>query len=167
MQKVTAYTLAWSPTRQAYELYESRFRETLPVVPESSAWFTWLTQVSSFTFQGQTGCYTAHQEPKQRGGRYWYAYRATGEKRMKRYLGKTADLTLARLEQVASALSADRAAPLQTKRETPPKPSESEAHLPIVTVDAGAGSLDRRRRPRRAPDHPAPLTGSGSGSTHQ
>ena len=136
MPKVTAYTLAWSPTTQTYELYESRFREMLPLVPESSAWFTWLTQVSSFTFQGKTGFYTARQEPKQRGDRYWYAYLTTGKKRMKRYLGKTADLTLARLEQVASALSADRAAPTQTKRETPPKPSESEAHLPIATVDA-------------------------------
>jgi hypothetical protein len=64
MPKVTAYTLAWSPTTQAYELYENRFRETLNVVPESSAWFTLLTKISSFTFHGQTGCYTAHQERK-------------------------------------------------------------------------------------------------------
>jgi hypothetical protein len=40
----------------------------------------------------------------QRGGRYWYAYLSLGQKLRKKYLGKTADLTLTRLEQVARYL---------------------------------------------------------------
>src|SRR5579859_2059828 len=98
MPKVPAYMLAWSPAMEAYELYETRQRRMLTTVPDSPAWFAWLDQVSSFAFVGKSGHYTARKEAKQRGDRYWSAYLAKGEHLTKKYLGKTADLTLARLE---------------------------------------------------------------------
>ena len=101
MPKVPIYTLAWSSTTAAYELYETRDRGMLGIAPESPAWFAWLEQVSSFAFVGKSGHYTARKEARQRGDRYWYAYQARGEHLTKKYLGKTAHLTLARLEQVA------------------------------------------------------------------
>ena len=79
MPKVPAYTLAWSPATAAYELYETRNSEELGIAPDSPEWFTWLDQVSSFAFCGKSGHYTARQEAKQRGDRYWYAYLAKGE----------------------------------------------------------------------------------------
>ena len=97
MPRVPAYTLVWLPATQAYELYETRDRGVLTIVPESPAWFAWLEQVSSLAFFGKSGHYTARKEAKQRGGRYWYAYLATGTRLSKKYLGKTTDLTLARL----------------------------------------------------------------------
>ena len=84
----------------------------LRIVPESPAWFAWLDQVSSFAFFGKSGHYTARKEAKQRGDRYWYAYLATGEQLTKKYLGKTADLTLARLEHIAGVLYAQSEAQL-------------------------------------------------------
>jgi LuxR family transcriptional regulator, maltose regulon positive regulatory protein len=104
MPKVPMYTLAWSPVIETYELYHTRDRGTLGFVPGSSAWFAWLEEVSSFAFVGKSGRYTARKETKQRGDRYWSAYLVTGEQLTKKYLGKSADLSLARLEQVAKKL---------------------------------------------------------------
>jgi LuxR family maltose regulon positive regulatory protein len=106
MPKVPTYTLAWSPATAAYELYETRDRDVFGIVPESPAWFAWLDQVSSFSFLGKSGHFTARKEAKQRGDRYWYAYLAAGEQLTKKYLGKSADLSLARLEHIAGILHA-------------------------------------------------------------
>ncbi len=105
MPKVPAYTLAWSSVTAAYELYETRNRGMLTTVPESPEWFAWLDRVSSFAFSGKSGHYTARKEAKQRGDRYWSAYLTTDEHLTKKYLGKTVDLTLARLEHIAGMLS--------------------------------------------------------------
>ena len=53
MPKVPMYTLAWSSTTEAYELYQTRNREALRIVPDSHEWFAWLDQVSSFAFTGK------------------------------------------------------------------------------------------------------------------
>jgi hypothetical protein len=42
MPKVPMYTLAWSSATETYELYQTRDRGTLGIVPESPAWFAWL-----------------------------------------------------------------------------------------------------------------------------
>src|SRR5436305_3674210 len=104
-----ASTLTWSTALETYELSGSERAEALSLVPDTPAWFAWLDSVSSFAFRGQAGSYTARQEAVQRGERYWYAYLRTGHKLRKKYLGKTTDLTLARLEQVARLLQAERA----------------------------------------------------------
>ena len=101
MPRVPAYTLAWSSATAAYELYETRHRRMLPAVPGSPEWFAWLNQVSSFAFVGKSDHYTARKEAKQRGDRYWYAYLTTGTQLTKKYVGKSADITLARLEHIA------------------------------------------------------------------
>ncbi len=106
MPKVPAHTLVWSAKTQTYTLSESQDSRPLTVVPDSSAWFAWLDQVSSFAFWGQAGHYVARKEARQRGDQYWYACLAVGDKRTKTYLGKSAILTLARLEQAAQLLQA-------------------------------------------------------------
>jgi LuxR family maltose regulon positive regulatory protein len=75
-----------------------------PVEVESATWFAWLDQVSSFRFRGQAGGYTARKESRRYGATYWYAYVRLAGKLVKRYLGRSADLTLARLEERAEAL---------------------------------------------------------------
>ena len=135
MPKVAAYTLGWSPSHHAYKLLESLRDEALDVVPGSPAWFAWLAEVSSFAFSGQAGSYTARKEAAQRGDRYWYAYLRTGHKLTKKYLGKTADLTLARLEEVAGVLHADRATAARTREPAPAPPAQHEAALPHVSED--------------------------------
>src|SRR5512135_3042885 len=108
MQHSALPTLSWSAAHQLYELSEGRPGEPLPLASEGPAWFAWLDQVSSFAFHGQSGSFTARKETKQRGALYWYAYRKTQGKLVKKYLGKTASLSLARLEQVAGGLPAER-----------------------------------------------------------
>src|SRR5512135_665537 len=133
MPKVPVYTPAWSPAREAYELYETRSREALKILPDSPEWFAWLDQVSSFAFFGKSGHYTARKEAKQRGDRYWSAYLAKGEQLTKKYLGKSADLTLARLEQIAGLLCA------QSEAQLPP---------PVIRVSARADhEVDTAQRP--------------------
>jgi LuxR family maltose regulon positive regulatory protein len=73
---------------------------------ESETWAAWLNQVPSFAFQSQDGySLTARKERRTRGDSYWIAYRKVGGKLVKMYIGRPADVSLARLEQVAAALA--------------------------------------------------------------
>jgi len=110
----------------------------LDVVPGSPAWFVWLAEVSSFAFSGQAGSYTARKEAAQRGDRYWYAYLRTGQKLAKKYLGKTADLTLARLEEVAGVLLAERDTAAHIPEPAPAPPAQHETALPHIPEDGSA-----------------------------
>jgi LuxR family maltose regulon positive regulatory protein len=47
---------------------------------------------------------TVCQERRRRGGSYWYAYRHRAQKVVKKYLGRSRDLTVWRLEEVAHQL---------------------------------------------------------------
>ena len=141
MPRVPAYTLAWVPATQAYEIYQTHERGVLTLDPESPAWFAWLDQVSSFAFSGKSGHYTARKEAKQRGDRYWSAYLTTGEQLMKKYLGKSANLTLARLEQIASRL-AGQATPL-----LPPVSATQMPPLETPTSASTDAEVEATQRP--------------------
>ena len=73
----------------------------------SPSWVDWLTDPAtrSFSFRSPSGRYTARKERRSRGGEYWVAYRKQGGKLHKKYLGRTGDLTLVRLEDVAAAMA--------------------------------------------------------------
>jgi hypothetical protein len=78
------------------------------VVPgEEEPWFAWLSTHTSFAFQGQASRLTLRKESRPRGEGYWYAYHWHQWQARKRYLGRTATLTLARLEAVAQTLSTE------------------------------------------------------------
>src|SRR5213080_1850422 len=135
-------TLSWSAAEETYVLSEPPSGQGRSITPDSPAWFAWLAERSSFAFHGQQGSYSALLEAVQRGERYWYAYRRTGQKLRKKYLGKTADLTLARLEQVARVLHTEQAdavfpdtvlptgqeqhAPARTPQVVTPTPAQKE-----------------------------------------
>src|SRR5258708_7371662 len=120
MPKVVAYALTWSYEHQEYVFAQKAGETVLDVVPESPAWFAWLEQISSFAFSGKAGRCTIRKENKQRGDGYWYAYQSGGKQLAKRYVGKTSDLTLARLEAAVEALAAARS------HENPPPASPVE-----------------------------------------
>jgi LuxR family maltose regulon positive regulatory protein len=157
MPKVPRYTLAWSSARETYELYETRDREVLRIAPGSPEWFAWLEQVSCFAFAGKSGHYTARKETKQRGDRYWSAYLATGSRLRKKYLGKSADLSLARLEQLAGLLTAALPSRVQAGPERPLGPAHSQAQPPLpLSLAAGTDAEgDRAQPPRLAQPRPA------------
>ena len=110
---------------------------SLHIVLDSPTWFAWLDQVPSFAFTGQSGSFTARKETRH-GDVYWYAYLRKGEKLAKKYLGTTSGLTIARLEDMADLMQADRAgggrrlSPAQAPR------VEHETDIPIATDDTRA-----------------------------
>ena len=73
---------------------------------DSPAWFSWLCAASTFYYHSPQGTFTAHCEARQRGGRYWVAYRRQAGILRRVHLGKPELLTSQRLEQTAVVLQA-------------------------------------------------------------
>jgi LuxR family transcriptional regulator, maltose regulon positive regulatory protein len=104
MPKAAPYRLSWDPEQGSYALHDRQSERALSVAQDGHTWLDWLASIPSFTFRGQHGQLTVRQETRS-GGTYWYAYRRVGEKMAKRYLGRTTELTPARLEEVAAQLA--------------------------------------------------------------
>lgn len=107
MPKVAKHALIWVPERDAYELREPGSASPRPLQNEGEHWFAWLATCPSFAFQGKHGHLTLQREARSRGEGYWYAYRSQQRRTFKRYVGRTDDLTIARLEATAGALSSE------------------------------------------------------------
>ena len=76
--------------------------------PDSPEWYAWLSSLTSFYYSYADGKrhFTARREKRRPDGTggYWYAYIKQHGRLFKRYLGKSEELTLAHLEEAASAL---------------------------------------------------------------
>jgi hypothetical protein len=136
MPRVPLHALIWSIDRSCYELLRGgqllqRFRPR-----DDQAWLSWLEAQSACAFRGQHGRLNLHNEARTRGARYWYAYHATSQRSLKRYLGKTATLTLERLEQVAGELSGAHV----------PAPRASHAPSPAARAQMRAVVSDAARK---------------------
>src|SRR5215472_2430166 len=83
-----------------------------PIPIATAAWYSWLEQHSSFTFETPHTTFTARKEQRP-GGWYWYAYRRSQGKLHSRYLGKSAELTLDRLDETAAAFERAGEAPVE------------------------------------------------------
>jgi LuxR family maltose regulon positive regulatory protein len=74
--------------------------------------FRQIDEDTSFSFQGQQGHLTLLKETRVKGGDgYWYAYRRRGKRVVKKYAGRPADLTIARLEELALAIHSEPVQP--------------------------------------------------------
>ncbi len=93
-----------------------------PIPVGTSEWFAWLAAARSFAFTSAEGSFTARHETRA-GRRFWYAYRQQKNKLRKIYLGRSADLTLERLEAAARDLAQARSTPPQDDppRHIPPQ----------------------------------------------
>ncbi len=67
-------------------------------------WEHLVEQVEAFEFRGTAGYFIARKEKRAHGCAYWYAYTWGSAGRRKTYLGRPAELTLARLEAMARKL---------------------------------------------------------------
>jgi LuxR family maltose regulon positive regulatory protein len=99
-----------------------------PITVGTPAWFAWLESATSFAFSGPAGSFTAHKENRARGGWYWKASRTAHGTMQRCYLGKSANLTLERLNHAAATLAAALAAPLPALAPEITMPAPS-AHL--------------------------------------
>ena len=139
MPKRAIYLLQWSQQAHAYELSGGENSVLREITSEDPAWFAWLHSISSFAFHSRSGAhYTVRKEHVQRNGPYWYGYRSYHRRTVKRYLGRTTDLSLTRLEEVAErftdavpshiAESSQPSSPLPVSRLHPPR-------LPLALVE--------------------------------
>lgn len=96
------YLLRWSPQKQTYEISAKDTPAPPHLAPDTPAWFAWLDNITSFSFYSRTGAYcTVRKETIRSSGTYWYGYRSVQRRTVKHYIGRTADLFIARLEQCA------------------------------------------------------------------
>src|SRR5437588_10403262 len=81
-----------------------------PIQVGSESWYAWLNEPTprSFAFSSPRGTLTARREERH-GTWYWYAYRFQSGRLHKAYLGKAEELTLPRLHEAATVLSAEGA----------------------------------------------------------
>src|SRR5688500_16017153 len=79
-------------------------------------WYAWLDRATTFAFVGSAGRFTARTERRSRSAGYGKAYRTRAGKLSSAYLGKTADLTLERLQAVAATLASAEAASVTPTR---------------------------------------------------
>lgn len=78
--------------------------EGQPIIVGTRAWYEWVTGATSFAVAGTAGRFTARKERRGRADGYWRAYRRRGEKLVSVYLGRSAELSLERLQTIAVAL---------------------------------------------------------------
>jgi LuxR family maltose regulon positive regulatory protein len=141
MPKHTTYMLRWSEERQSYEMTGGLPDTELPQ-PTSPEWLAWLSGLGSFAFVCRSGThYTARKEKLQRGGVYWYSYRSHLGKTIKRYIGKPTDLSIDRLEEVATHLmstnlppSSAQSLPAQMKNGTAESKALAVRHAPTLSL---------------------------------
>ncbi|HZR41308.1 MAG TPA: transcriptional regulator, partial [Ktedonobacteraceae bacterium] len=144
MPRYAHYQLKWSSQTQTYALYIGGSASEVGFSADS------LEKIASFSFQSRSGEYcTVRKQTVQRGTEYWYGYRRVQGRIVKRYLGRTADLSIARLEEVArllgskSASSPHRSQPNEETDVSHTVPSSprsssggeqgSEAALPLIS----------------------------------
>lgn len=133
------------------------------IAVDSAEWFAWLAEADHRSFQFESGIagFTARKERKQRGGLYWVAYRRAQGKVYKTYLGRSDEITLARL-QGAATLLAVRIEALGTPRigSAPTTPIASTHERPATAPVAPVQSLFQLASPEWPsnfpPQHAAP-----------
>src|SRR5579885_2281866 len=106
-------------------LQQPKSEGILAVPVGTPEWFAWLDTTRSFTFEGAGGSFTARHEERS-GRRFWYAYRQQEGVLRKTYLGRSADLTLQRLEQAAATLA--QADGRQARASAPSSRAHSHIH---------------------------------------
>src|SRR5579875_1452758 len=104
MPRHASHALRWMSDSQTYEIYsEGKPVPHIPALdtPDADGWAEWLDEIASFSFHSRAGVHcTMRKETMRRGGSYWYSYRRVGGRVIKHYVGKSSELTIARLEEV-------------------------------------------------------------------
>ncbi|HVB21577.1 MAG TPA: LuxR C-terminal-related transcriptional regulator [Ktedonobacteraceae bacterium] len=150
-----------TPKVQDGVLFQDKMPSTdATIVVGTTVWYSWLECQSSFRFACLEGTFTARKE-RRADSWYWYAYRRQKGRLHTVYMGKSDDLTLIRLSEIAQLMTLECASTdgegaaqsvqservldqdelLITKLSVPPVRSSLVARQRLVTqLDAGLGS---------------------------
>ncbi|MBO0790131.1 MAG: LuxR family transcriptional regulator, partial [Ktedonobacteraceae bacterium] len=129
MPKPSTYILMWSAQSKIYTLVTPHHPPQEIVPGNEEPWVAWLTTHSSFSFQGQCGHLSVLKESRPRGTGYWYAYHTKEGHTRKRYLGRSALVTLAHLEEVAQDLGSKSSPASRAPLPLPASSSEQRSVL--------------------------------------
>jgi LuxR family transcriptional regulator, maltose regulon positive regulatory protein len=169
MPKPSLHALIWSEVHQHYELHIHGHPEQCFSRGDEPAFSRWLGEHTAFAFLGQAGKISVLKEARRGGRGYWYACRTHHRHTRKRYLGRTVQVTFARLEEVAKALTSEPSPPPLTREPTAPSSEQRGAllssklappRLPISLVERSRllSELDAARA------HPLTLISASAGS---
>lgn len=127
--------------------------ETHCLTVGTANWYAWLEQVSTFAYADPMGTFTARKERTRRGGAYWKAYRKRAGKLHHAYLGKSNEVTLERLQAVATSLARDS---IPTEEERKGESDDPQALTGILSAAlTHAAQVEQVVKP---PMLPVPLT---------
>src|SRR5260221_3041780 len=169
MPKSSLHALIWSEGHQHYELHLHGQPERCFRPGDEPAFSRWLEEHTAFAFVGQAGRLSVLKEARQRGTGYWYAYRKQDRHTRKRYLGPSAKVTFARLEEQASRLTSLPSSPPLAQAETAPS-SEQKGVLLSTKLSPPRLPLSLVERSRLLTDldavrsHPLTLVSASGGS---
>src|SRR5947209_8214353 len=161
--------------REHYELHMHGQLQQCFQRGDDEAFSHWLNEQTAFAFWGQSGRLSVLKEARAGGTGYWYAYRTQARQTHKRYLGPSAKVTFARLEQETLELSHSpsdqRAATGRARKRTAASPQiEPRGTLLSLRLSPPRlpGSLVERSRLFRELDaalsHPLTLVSAAAGS---
>ena len=135
MPKQPAHTLIYSAENHLYMLHTPGHLPQVITSENEDVWRVWLTTHTSFSFQGQHGHLNVLKEARSLGTGYWYAYHKRAGQNRKRYLGHSAMVTLARLEEVAQAF--------QERNSEHPQASPSHISVQARKEETASSTLQR------------------------
>ncbi|GHP00527.1 hypothetical protein KSF_105740 [Reticulibacter mediterranei] len=115
MPKPSSQILLWSEEHQGYDLHIHGQRQRSFHPQDEPAWLAWVQEQMAFAFQGQAGHLSVIKEARPCGSQYWYAYRRQARRTRKRYLGPSARVTFAHLEQTARELTRSSSSPSRSE----------------------------------------------------
>jgi LuxR family maltose regulon positive regulatory protein len=151
MPRSPIHALRWSETSGTYELITHGQFFQYFALDDEEAWSAWLTDQTSFSFQGQHGHLSLLKEPRPRGEGYWYAYHYTPQMSSKRYVGRPAAMTLARLEQIAQSFQSSTRPKTSTAVTTVQDSEKGIPHLPQAAEVPALPLLTPKLHPPKLP----------------
>ncbi|MBE3561068.1 MAG: hypothetical protein IMW89_17875 [Ktedonobacteraceae bacterium] len=106
MPKRAQYTVSWSPEQALYLFTDQAGESARPLAEYGEDLLAWLEEHHAFAFHGRSGQLNLLKERRGREGEgYWYAYRRRNGRMVKRYAGRSAQVSLEHLEQIAASLA--------------------------------------------------------------
>ena len=169
MPKSSLHVCIWSVKHQRYELQSHGHSEQWFHPGDELAFTRWLEEHTSFAFVGQDGRLSVIKERRSGGRGYWYAYHKQARHTRKGYLGLSAQVTFARLEEQARSLGSWSPSPTLVRDPVRPVSTLSIPLLSTKLVPPRVPSF-LVERPRLLNDldaiwrHPLTLVSASAGS---
>lgn len=158
MPKSAQYIITWLPEQAGYHFTDPE--NTIdPALPQNAeGWLSWLEEHHRFAFYGHNGQINLLKEKRGRGGAgYWYAYKRHGNRMVKHYVGRNAQLSMEQLEAIAAQLAYENVPTVAPAPDAPftrlPTSGHSSKHITEKSVrssndttqNRAQGTLDRQR----------------------